>query len=91
MPERDDTGQRRRTEEVEILDHRVRVLEKRDAEMHGFDGDGGRFATLEATVRAQGVDVADLKQLKWKLLGMVTLGGVVAGLAAWAIGMLGKL
>lgn len=70
---------------IPSMEHRVRVLEKRDAEMHGFDGDGGRFATLESTVRSHALAIDDFKMFKWKILGMVTLGGVVAGAAAFLI------
>jgi hypothetical protein len=84
MPD-DDTGRRRRTDPQ--ADEGTALLL---AEVFGRDGDGGRFAALEATVRTHGVKISELEMLKWKLMGMVTLGGVLAGLVAWSIGYLGK-
>lgn len=31
------------------------------------------------------LEIGELKMLRWKLMGMITLGGVVAGLVAFAV------
>ena len=98
MPDDDDTGRRPRTYDVALLedieaarrkisiDHRIRDLEVRQGEMFGADGHGGRFASVEAMVRVHDTKIDTLEVLRWKLMGMMTLGGIIAGFVAWLIG-----
>lgn len=94
----DDTGHRRLTPvENELLDdlerarqkfsidHRIRRLENRDAELHGVDGRGGRFNSMEGDVKDHDVRITSLETLRWKLAGAVMLGGGVVAAVTFLI------
>jgi hypothetical protein len=68
----------------------LRDLELRAAELFGTDGRGGRFKVMEDTLREHGYELEELKTFRTKavLLGTIamTLGGIIAGIAAKAVG-----
>lgn len=63
-------------------DDRIRALELQHAEMFGRDGCGGRFATLEADVKAIKADVGDLKTFRTKALVLYAVLTVVGAFFA---------
>lgn len=79
----DDTGRRRRysnsDDEDDCLWH------DRLVEHFGADGRGGEWGRAMKVLESHAAVLEDLKALKWKLLGMVALGGIVAGILAWLI------
>lgn len=85
----EETGKRRRvTASDDVADC---AWHDRLVEHFGADGRGGEWGRLMRAVERQGSELEALKELKWKFLGMVTLGGVVAGIFAWLIPqLLGK-
>lgn len=80
----DDTGRRRRYSSSDD-DHDDCLWHDRLVEHFGADGRGGEWGRAMKVLDSHAVVLEDLKAWKWKLLGMATLGGVVAGFLAWLI------
>lgn len=54
-------------------------------EHFGADGRGGEWGRAMKTMESHTEIIEDFKAWKWKILGMTTLGGLVAGIVAFVI------
>lgn len=79
----DDTGSRRRATTAD--DCPDCAWHDRLVEHFGASGTGGDWSRVVKIIERHDVELLSLKELKWKLLGMVTLGGMIAGVLAWLI------
>lgn len=78
---REDTARHRRARsDAERPDWHDRLVEH-----FGASGTGGEWSRFVKTVDAHSAVLEDLKAWKWKLLGMASLGGIIAGVLAWLI------
>ena len=87
MPYDDEDEPRERTGRVRLrtADEDPCAWHDRLVEHFGADGRGGDWGRAVKVIESHGTILEDFKQWKWKLLGMATLGGLVAGVLAWLI------
>lgn len=93
MPHDDEDEPRERTGRVRRItvdDAENCAWHDRLVEHFGADGRGGEWGRTMKTIDKHELQLEEWKAFRWKLLGMTTIGGLVAGVIAWLVPYLGK-